>query len=229
MKVSHRLRLATAAALVISPALALAQNPAGSVVVTPYVGVYSPSTDVMKEGVSAAGQSVTANGKHQASAAYGMNASYWITDRLGIELGGAYSSSQLKGTITQTGITPVTITDHAHIWLGSAKLMIQLLPPSTGANLRLGIGPAFVTRGGTAYSGDNTGSVTGLTDFGGAVSLCSKIPVTRNFGIRVRAEDYMYQAKLGWNAVNANNSYTFNSRMQHDFVFSAGLQFMLNP
>lgn len=229
MTVNYTLRLATAAALVLSPALALAQGSAGSVVITPYVGVYSPSTDVMKEGVSAAGATLTANGKHEAAAAYGLNASYWINDRFAIELGGAYSSSQLKGTISSTGTSPLAVTDHAHIWLGSAKVMYQLLPPNSGANLRIGIGPAFVTRGGTAYSGDNTGSVTGLTDFGGVVSLCSKIPVTRNFGIRLRAEDYMYQAKLGWNATNATESYTFNSRMQHDFVFSAGMQFMLNP
>lgn len=229
MKVSYTLRLVTAAALVLSPALALAQMSPGSVVITPYVGVYSPSTDVMKEGVTAAGASLTANGKHESAALYGLNASYWMTNRFAIELGGAYSSSQLRGTITSTGVTPVAVTDHAHLWFGSAKLMVQLLPPNSGANLRFGIGPAIVNRSGTAYKGDATGKVTGLTDFAGVMSLCSRIPITREVGVRLRAEDYMYQAKLGWKATNPNDSYSFNSRFQHDFVFSAGLQVMLLP
>ena len=206
----------------------MAQTPAGSLVITPYVGVYATATDVMKEGATTAGLSVAANAKHQTAAAYGLNASYWLTERVGVELGGAYSSSQLEGTMTATGFSPISMTDHANIWLGSAKMMFQLLPADSRANLRLGVGPAIISRAGAAYAGDESGKVTGLTDLGGAVSLCTRIPITRDFGIRLRGEDYIYQAKIGWSGANASERFAFNSRMQHDFVFSAGFQLNLS-
>lgn len=214
----------------IVPAGARAQL-GGALVFTPYVGVYAPSNDIGRMLVTAPGGSAEAWARHQSAAAFGANASYWMTDHMAIEGGLVYSSSDLKGTVL-TNLNGTTASespaDHANVWLGSAKFMVQLLPPESDFNLRFGIGPAIITRNGTAYK-DSEGTVTGLTDVGAAMSLCTRIAVTPKIGLRIRAEDFMYQAKLGFeNHVNPSDSFAFGARTQHDFVFSAGLQLFLN-
>ena len=92
----------------------------------------------------------------------------------------------------------------------------------------VGIGPALITRSGTAFS-SSAGKLTGLTDVGAAMSLCTRLSLTEKLGIRLRAEDYIYRSRLGFeSAVNAANNYQFEAKTQNDFVFSAGLQFFTN-
>lgn len=223
-------RLASlAGAIAVVPSLASAQL-AGGVVVTPYIGAYTPTNDIVKFGTTAGGISLNASAKHQTAAAFGANLSYWFNDRFAIEGGGAYAASHLRASalISEPGVPSSPETEYAHVWLGTAKVMMQLLPAESGFNLRFGVGPAIISRGGTAYK-DTEGKVTGLTDFGAAFSLCSRIPVMSNVAVRLRAEDYMYNAKLGWeSSVDPAQNMTFNSRLQNDFVFSAGLQLFLN-
>ena len=225
-------RLATlAGAIAIVPTIASAQL-GGKFVLTPYVGVYSPANDIAKMDVGSSQLGARVSAKHESAAAYGANVSYWMTDHWAFELGGTYSGSALRssGTISDpaTGTSIERGTDGAHIWLGSAKMMMQLLPSTSDFNLRLGFGPAIISRGGSAYKADADGKITGLTDLGAAISLCTRLNFTQNLGIRVRLEDYIYQGRLGWSATNPSESFTFPEKTQHDFVVSAGLQVFLN-
>ena len=220
-----------AAAMVVSvPARA---QLGGKFVVTPYVGAYLPSTDIAKVNLAVPGSSLDASLKHQASAAFGANASYWINDRFAIEGGVLYSRSDVKTAIAVNDngdVTAGSASNHANVWLGSTKLMVQLLPQESSFNLRFGIGPAIIARSGSAFtSGDIINKYTGLTDFGAAMSLCSRLALTPNLGLRIRLENYMYKAKLdGQDVLGPGQNFSFDSRMQNDLVLSAGLQLFLN-
>jgi hypothetical protein len=104
--------------------------------------------------------------------------------------------------------------------------MVGIVPIGDDAQLRFGVGPAIVNHGGKAYRAGDEGKFTGLTHLGGAVSLCTRIPMTELLAIRLRAEDYMYQSQLKVRAagLDATQSVTFDKRFQHDFMLSAGLQ-----
>lgn len=227
------LRLAgLAAAIAAAPGAIAAQQLAGGVIVTPYMGVYVPTTDIAKAGVSAGGVTLNASIKHQTALVSGLNVSYWLTDRLGLEGGAAYTKSGIGGKIVAqdaSGTSTDIGSQYAHVWLGTAKLMIQLLPQTSDFNLRFGFGPAIISRAGSAYASDAEGKITGKTDLGAAMSLCSRIPVASNIAVRLRAEDYLYQGKLGFkSSVNSADNFGFDSRFQHDLVFTAGLQLFLN-
>ena len=214
----------------IAPAVASAQL-AGKFVVTPYVGVYSPANSIAKIDVGSSTFGARLSAKHESSAAYGANLSYWLTNRFAFELGGAYTGSGLhaSGAISDPmSNASGTGTEGAHVWLGSAKMMMQLLSPLSDFNMRLGFGPAIISRGGAAYRADADGRITGTTDLGAAVSLCTRLDFTRSLGVRVRVEDYIYQGRLGWRSANSAESFAFPEKMQHDFVISAGLQVFLN-
>jgi outer membrane protein W len=219
------------AAAVIAPATARGQL-AGKFVVTPYVGAYLPTNDVAKVGLAGSGMSVDAALKHEAAGAFGVNASYWLNDRLAVEGGVLYAGSHLKGSLLTNdngALDAGTLTQHANVWLGSTKLMLQVLPPESIFNLRFGIGPAIINRSGTAYAADVNEKVTGLTNFGAAMSLCTRLALSPNLGVRLRVENYMYRAKIGYeNSLTPSNNYSFDGRMQNDFVVSAGLQIFLN-
>lgn len=225
------LRLASVGiALAALPAVVAAQL-AGGVIVTPYAGVYVPTNDIISFGVNRTGSN-TANVKHQTAFLSGVNVSYWLTDRIGLEGGAAYTKSGVQGDLlveNTGGSTFQRATEYAHIWLGSAKMMVQLFPQTSDFNLRLGLGPAIVSRAGKAYSSDAEGKVTGKTDIGGVLSLCSRVPVSNMIAVRLRAEDYMYSGKIGYkSSVSPADNLSFDSRFQHDLVFSAGLQLFLN-
>ena len=203
----------------------------GRVVVTPYVGAYLPTNSIIRGRFTAPGTTVSMNARHDGAVATGVNVSYWMTDRFAIEAGGLYSSGDIKGDglINQSGApTAMTIQDQGHIWAGSIKAMVQLLPPDSPMNLRFGLGPALISRGGAAYKEDIDGKFTGLTNVGAALSLCTRVSVTNTFSLRLRAEDYVYRSKLRFESPNAS-SLQFDPRTQHDVLLSFGLQFVLNP
>lgn len=231
MKTARLTALVAIATAVLAPASTHAQM-AGKFVFTPYAGVFVPSSDLGRLTVTEAGTPVTLSARHQAAPAFGATGSYWITDRFAFEGGMVYSSSELKSTGLVNDVGGVSLSasnkDHANVWVGTTKLMFQLLPAESDYNLRLGFGPAVITRNGSAYK-DTDGKFTGLTDVGAALSLCSRIRLTDAFALRLRAEDYIYQAKLGFKSnTNPSDNITLAERRQSDFVFSVGFQMFLN-
>ena len=221
----HTSALAAGALLVASTAGA---QPARRLIITPYAGVYTPTTSLAKVGVAAGEASASLDLKHKTALALGANASYWFTERTAVEIGAAYAFSDAKASASIAGTgSPFagSASQNAYALLASAKLMVGLLPATSPFNLRFGVGPALVTRGGSAYKSDAEGKFTGLTDVGAAASLCTKIPITKAVALRLRGEDFMYSAKLRFHdPVDPSNNFRFDSRFQNDLIFSAGLQ-----
>ena len=220
------------AAVAVAPGAIAAQQIGGGIIVTPYMGVYVPTNDIAAVAVSEGGSSLRSSIKHQTALVSGLNVSYWLSNHLGVEAGGAYTKSGINASATLddgTGPIAATGSQYAHVWLGSAKLMVQWMSQTSNLNFRLGLGPAIVSRAGAAYASDAESKITGKTDVGGVVSLCSRLPVSNLIAIRLRAEDYMYKGKLGYESTTTpSDNFTFDSRFQHDLVFTAGLQLFLN-
>jgi hypothetical protein len=219
--------LVLTAVLVSAPLMA--QTPTESrVVFTPYVGVYAPSTDVFRYSLVQNGTTVSFSAKHLPAAVVGASASVRLDDRFAIEAGGMYSRNTLRADLLMNQIGTVTTTrasDASDVWAGTLKLTVQTLPTESGLNLRLGIGPAVITRGGPAYRAVTEGRMTGLTDVGAALSLCTRVPLGSFAAIRLRAEDVVSQARQTWESrTTAGALLQSEPRMQHDFVLSAGLQ-----
>jgi hypothetical protein len=223
---------AMALAIVFAPLAAQSQE-RGEWVVTPYVGLYAPANQFAKFDGAFAGVSTSLSTRHESALALGGTVNYWFTDRLAVEVGGTYAYSHLGGTATVTaGGVPFAgdIGKSAHVVMGTAKLMFALLPPDAGYQVRFGIGPAFVSRGGDAYTGDPNTQFSGLTNYGAAASLCTHIKITGPLSVRLRAEDYMYKSSLRVRDLsNAAADIGFPHRFQNDFVLSAGLQIGLRP
>ena len=198
-------------------------------VITPYAGVFAPTTSLAKVGAAIGGESANLTLKQKSAFALGANASYWFTERTAVELGAAYAFSDAKATAALNSTSEqffLNQSQNAYAVLASAKLMVSMLPSTSPMSLRLGVGPALVTRGGSAYKSDEEGKFTGLTDVGGAFSLCTKIPITKLVAVRLRGESFMYSAKLRFeDPADPTNNFRFDSRFQSDLLFSAGLQF----
>jgi hypothetical protein len=226
-------RCRIAPCLVLTAVTTFASSPARAqkdhrVAFTPYVGVYAPSTDVFRLLLVQTGTTVSFSARHQPAAALGASASVWLTDRFAIEAGGLYARSTVRADLLMNQIGTVTssrVDDDADVWAGSLKLLIQTLPPASGLNLRIGIGPALITRGGPAYRTVDEGKMSGLTDLGASLSLCSRVPLGRFADLRVRVEDLVYQANQTWQSNSiAGAELKSDPKLQHDFVLSVGLQ-----
>lgn len=197
------------------------------IVVTPYAGVFAPSSRVAELKSDMGGITSAIGIRQQNSLALGMNASYWFNGFAGVEVGGAWAFSDARASLAlsnQVSGLSLTGNESARVIMGSAKLMVNLMPLSQRTALRLGVGPAIISRGGSAYKADDNGDFSGLTDIGGAVSLCSRIPLTDFLSLRMRAENYMYSSRLKFRDFSTNEEFSFGSKLQNDLIFSAGLQ-----
>jgi hypothetical protein len=221
--------MSAGAAIVLVPALSSGQ--AKEFRFTPYVGVFVPAAKLAQVNQTVAGTSFGGTLEHKTGFAIGATGSYWMTDRIGFEVGGAYALSDGRAAMTvndeSQGITDISAGENARVIFGAAKLMFGILPIGEDAQLRLGVGPAIVNRGGDAFKlqSDAEGKFTGLTNVGGAVSLCTRIPLTRLLAVRLRAEDVMYQSHLKFKSNSGpDESFDFDKKFQNDFILSAGLQ-----
>ena len=215
------------AAMLLSAGQAGAQQ-SRRIVVTPYAGMFLPSAKVAEIRTDVGGVPRVMGIRQQSALAMGVGASYWFNDFAGLEVGGAWAFSEVVPSLGLANQVPglsSTRNESARVVMGSAKLMVNLFRLNERSAVRLGVGPAIIQRGGAAYDADSNGEFTGLTDVGGAVSLCTRLPLTDFIALRVRAENFMYSTRLGYRGRDASTEeFRFQSRMQNDFIFSAGLQ-----
>ncbi|MFN8581409.1 MAG: hypothetical protein U0163_10585 [Gemmatimonadaceae bacterium] len=229
MRHLHVLRVGAWAALLLVPAIAKGQE--REFRFTPYVGYYAPTAKLAQVNTSIGGTDIGGKFEHKNAFTLGATGSYWMNKRVGFEVGGAWAMSDGRATMTINGesqqLSQFAAGQSARVLFGTAKMMVGLLPLGNDSQLRLGFGPAIISRGGNAYKLDaeSNGKLTGLTDIGGAVSLCTRIPMTSLLAVRLRAEDYMYQSQLKFQShTSAAENFNFDKKFQHDFIFSAGLQ-----
>ncbi|MGH7694015.1 MAG: hypothetical protein ACRENH_03495 [Gemmatimonadaceae bacterium] len=227
MSLARKMTMLVLTAAAGVPMTVLAQ-PLGKIVVTPYVGVFAPNVELART-KHPDGNGLRASSIEQGNGlALGATGTYWFAQRAGIELGALYTWSAMRSTYTlnKPGVSETFYeSENAGVILSAAKLMVGLFPASSEFQLRLGFGPAVIAHLGSAYNAGVEGTITGRTNFGAAVSLCTKVPIASRAALRLRIEDYVYAARLGWkDGSNPAENYSFDRRFQHDFVLSTGLQ-----
>lgn len=225
MKLNH-----TLAGGILSFAIAAtggAQELQQRIIVTPYAGIFVPSSKIAQVKSVGGGAPSVLGIQQQKALLAGVTAAYSFNNFAGVELSGAWAFSDATMSPGLASEIPGLGTRHqsARVVMGAAKVMLNLLPISRRAALRLGVGPAIIARGGSAFKADDQGDFDGLTDVGGAVSLCTRIPLTNFLSLRVRAENFMYASQLRYRSfANPSEEFVFGSRLQNDLAFSAGLQ-----
>ena len=182
--------LLVASLFVAGPAPAVAQS------LTLWGGVYSPlGSDV---NLGAIGGSVQRNN----SFAGGIRLTGWGSSILGVEAVGGYSPASVDvagGTINGQR--------NLNVFAGGLKLMVGVSPKLSPLGIFLGAGPAVIRRGEdvTTESGSNTA-------FGGVIGAGLRVPFGSSLGLRIDAEDYIYNGDIGGDNATRN-----------DLILSTGL------
>jgi Outer membrane protein beta-barrel domain len=182
--------VATAAA---SPAAAQ-----GGVELTPWAGVYVPTSN----SVGALDQDI----QRDVSVAGGARLTFWGTGALGFEVTGGYAPAKIGDeTINETGNTDLL--------LASGRLMLALSPVSNSVGFYIAGGPALLVRGSNPFDDDRSS-----TDIGGVLGLGFRFGGGENsrVGFRVDLEDYLYNGDFGG-----------GDDFQNDLVASVGVSFAL--
>ncbi len=239
--------LATLLGFTVPPALSAQEgppSPAGAVgqavwpiEVTPFVGAFAPVAELLT--FSATGLilgvpvRVTLAGKQMSSVALGGRVSGWFTTRLGAEGTFTYAFSDLD--IMQTIEIPTepdriqNFTAGASVWTAAVRVLYRLARIEQSAVILVGVGPAIISRGGSAYDAPaldlpNAGAIKGTTDLGGVFDLGVRIDASSRVAIRLDAEAYLYSASLSLaNPIFAGGNPASSSKFQTDVVLSGGL------
>jgi hypothetical protein len=168
-----------------------------SVDLTPFAGAYVPTADLSNLGTSV---------KNKTSLAVGTRLTFWGAGRLGVE--GTFAFAPSKLTSPPGG----SVNVNARVVTGSASLLLGILPAGSTSALFLRAGPAVIARGGDAFN-----NISNKTKWGGVVGAGVRVPLG-SVGLRVDAEDYLYNGKFGSNG---------RSSFQNDLMFTAGLAIRL--
>ena len=180
MKAKRRF-LSLSLAMALGLATLAAAQPLGAqrVNLTPSVGVYIPTTELVK---AVSGDEF----KQEISLTVGAQLEIWFSDRIGIQGTGSYAPSQLSfsasGASTQEG---------ANIFTGSGRLSLYLIPTSSPISLLLSGGVGVVNRSGAAFQ-----TVENKTDIGGAVGASLGFRLGRILQLRLGADTYIYNSNV---------------------------------
>lgn len=158
-------------------ALAVAVTPlsAQRVSISPTIGVYIPTSELVK----------AANGeefKQEIALAVGGRLGVYPSPRLGIVTSVSYVPSSLRFTFNQNE----TKTD-ANLLFGTVRASYQVIPFTSPVWLGLNAGASLVKRGGDAYANDED-----KTDVGGVVGAAVGFRLGSFLSFYVAADDYIY-------------------------------------
>lgn len=192
----HRTPFAVAAVALLA-GLTMSARPAmaqGSLTFTPWAGIYVPT----KNEFSSVGTDIKRNN----SFIGGARLTFWGNSPLGLEFTGGYAPANVEvagGTINEDRNT--------NVFVGSAKLMLGVSPAGSSFGIYVGGGPAIIRRG-----EDVTEESESSTDWGGVLGAGIRLPLGSSLGLRIDAEDYLY-----------NGDFDGSDDFQNDLVLSAGL------
>ena len=170
----------------------------GGVNLVPWAGVYIPTSN----SINALDQDIS----RDVSVIGGARLTFWGSSRLGFEVTGGYAPAKIGNeTINQTGNTDLLVAN--------ARLLLALVPPTTGFGMYVGAGGGLLTRGSNPLDDDRS-----KTDLGGTVGLGFRFGSSHNsrVGLRLDLEDYLYNGDFG-----GGNDF------QNDLVASLGLSIAL--
>src|ERR671914_1984111 len=186
------------AATIVATAAATPAAAQGGVELTPWAGVYIPTSNA----VGALDEDIS----RDVSVAGGARLTFWGTGMLGFEATGGYAPAKIGDeTINETGNTDLL--------LASGRLLLALSPVNSSVGLYLAGGPALLARGSNPFDDDRSS-----TDIGAVVGLGFRFGGGDNnrVGFRVDLEDYLYNGDFGG-----------GDDFQNDLVASLGLSIAL--
>jgi hypothetical protein len=191
----------------IGLALATAVSPARAqrVSLSPSIGVYIPTTELVK---AANGQEF----KQEIALAVGGRLGLYFSPRFGIVTSVSYVPSNLRFTFNQNE----TKTD-ANLLFGTARVSYQLIPWTSPVWVGLNGGASLVKRGGAAYA-----DATDKTDVGGVVGATLGFRLGSFLSFYVAADDYIYGTTF------AEASTLEEKKTQNDVHLSLGFGVPLN-
>lgn len=195
----HALSIALAFALF--PADASAQK----VYLSPTIGVYIPTTELIK----------AANGdqfKQEVGLAVGGRLGVTFSPRFGILTSVSYVPSDLKVDLA----TGEQVKDKANLLFGSARATFYVLPLSSPVWLSLNGGGSYIRRSGDAYA-----SLSDKDDVGGVVGATLGFHLGSVLNFYVAADDYIYGTRIDETTPEADK------KTQNDVHLALGLGFPL--
>jgi hypothetical protein len=181
--------------------VAVAASPAaaqGGVELTPWAGVYIPTSN----SVGALDQDIS----RDVSVAGGARLSFWGTGNLGFEVTGGYAPAKIGDEV-------INETGNTDLLLANARLMLALSPVTNKVGFFIAGGPALLARGSNPFDDDASS-----TDLGGTLGLGLRFGGGENsrVGFRIDLEDYLYNGDFG-----GGNDF------QNDIVASLGVSIAL--
>ena len=169
----------------------------------PTVGVYIPTTELLK---AATGESF----KQEVSISVGADLNLWFTERLGIEGTGTWVPSSV-----QLSTSGPSLSESANIWTATGKVTVFLIPPSKIVSLAVSGGVAWIARSGTAYA-----DVTDKSDIGGAFGAAAGFRLGPIISLRVAVDSYIYNSTVFEDVAAFTGTETTT---QKDFQISFGV------
>ena len=174
-------RFAVAPGMLAAAALVLVAAPAEAqrVSLSPTIGVYIPTSELVK---AAEGQEF----KQEVALSVGGRLGVTLSPRFGIETSVSYVPSNLRFTFDQTETT----TD-ANLLLGTVRASFHAIPMTSPVWLTINGGASMIRRGGEAYE-----DVEDRNDIGGVVGATVGFRLGSALSFYVAAEDYIYGTKV---------------------------------
>jgi hypothetical protein len=174
------------AAVLLSVAPAVAQR----VSLSPTVGVYIPTSELVK----------AANGdefKQEVGLAVGGRLGLNFSPRFGILTTVTYVPSDLKLDLA----TGQQVKDKANLLFGSARATFYVLPMTAPVWLSLSGGGSYIRRSGDAYDG-----LSDKDDIGGVVGATVGFRLGSMLSFYVAADDYIYGTRIDETTLSADKT-----------------------
>jgi Outer membrane protein beta-barrel domain len=167
--------------LLAAGALALGAAPAQAqrLSLSPTVGVYIPTSELVK---ASQGEEF----KQEVALSVGGRLGVTLTPRFGIETSVSYVPSNLRFTFDDTQTT----TD-ANLLLGTLRATFHAIPMTKPVWLSLNGGASMIRRSGEAYE-----DAEDTSDFGGVVGATVGFRLGSMLSFYVAAEDYIYGTRI---------------------------------
>ena len=198
--VSRVFAVALAAALL--PAAATAQK----VSISPTIGVYIPTSELVK----------AANGdrfKQEVGLAVGGRLAVNLSPRFGILTSLTYVPSDLKLDLA----TGEQVKDQANLLFGSARATLYVLPITAPVWFSVNGGASYIRRSGDAYAGAED-----KDDIGGVVGATLGFRLGSMLSFYVAADDYIYGTRID------ETTFEADKKTQNDVHLAVGFGVPIN-
>jgi hypothetical protein len=186
-----------AAATVVATTAATPAAAQGGVELTPWAGVYIPTSNSFS--------TITDDFSRDVSVIGGARLTFWGTGNLGFEVTGGYAPAKVGGETVNEANT--------NLLVANARLLLALSPVTSKVGVFVAGGGALLTRGRNTFDDDRSS-----TDLGGVLGLGFRFGGgdDSRVGFRLDIEDYLYNGDFG-----GGNDF------QNDLVTSLGVSIAL--